>query len=359
MSLYTLFRDDGARSKGGYAYPEMDYIRRVYAIMLKDVKGYYNKNPKNVESKNLLANILIHIPIRLDYNDHQFLGYVEDMMDHVARPKGLTNASNKGVVHKGLTLGPLASEVLISSYEDVDVRNLKQNWRLMKPLRYLYHTRTDLNLPIMNNTTPGKAYGVTVLNIPMMALQYRYWLKDQAERGIEQKETVNRFIGAYVLPGALESYTDIAMFNRLSRMSNKIGTANYPLQHPFYLTDMTEKVGRVIKSVLGRNLSAKDILDLAHDTPMIFSGNLQEVMRLPREPVTRQNEWALALARLPYIKYLVQEIKRNSIGDQAYLNQVKITLLEAKWANLGASISDNEMRALFNAQLEQVLEMVS
>ncbi len=356
MSLYTLFRDGGARSTGGYAYPEMDYIRRVYATMLKDVKGYYARAPKNVDSGNLLANILLHIPIRIDYNDRQFVGYVEDLAEGVCRPMGLTSSSNRGKVHDGVTLGPNALEVVVCSSEDFDLNNIKTRWRDLQPVRYLYHTRTDVNLPIMNNTTPGKGYGVISVNVPMMALQYRYWLKEQ--KG-DQKDIVNRFIGGMVLPNAVPSYLDIAFFNRLSRMSNGIGTPTYPLQHPFYLTDMVPRLDRVMRGVLAKNVSAKDIIDLASDTPMIVGRNLRDVLRLPKDPVTRQNEWAMALARLPYIKYLIQESKRNTINDQSYLNQVRISLLEAKWANLMSTVNNPELAKIFTQQLEQVIEMTN
>lgn len=359
MSLYSLFREDAARGKGGYRYPEMDYIRRVYAGLIKDVKLYYRKAPKAVESKNILANLLLHIPIRIDYDDHNFLRYAEDVGGKVARAFGLTNASVVGKVHEGLTLGPQTQEVLLITSDDFPLGDMKARWRDLSPLTYLYHTRTDVNLPIMNNTTPGKGYGVAVLNLPMMALMYRYWLKEQATINREQSETVNRFIGGYVLPNAVTSYLDIAFFNRLSRAANKIGTPNFPTAHPFYITDMTGRLDRVISSVLNNTGTYYDIEDLASNTPMISQQSLYGVLQLPKEPVTRQNEWALALARLPYVKYLIQELKKTERQDQSYLNEIRVSLLEAKWANLGSRIDHPEIARIFKQQMDQVVEMMN
>jgi len=357
MSFYTLFRKDAARGKGGLAYPEMVYNRRVYEGLIKEVKQYYNRAPKAVESNHLLAQLLLHIPIRMDYDDLRFLRYAQDLGDNVARSFKLTTSSVVGAVHPGITLGPHTQEVLISSSEDFDLNQMKRNWRSLAPLRHLYHTRTDVNLPIMNNTTPGKGYGVTVVNIGMMALQYRYWLKEQVAVK-EQKESIARFIGGYVLPNAIDSYLDIALFNRLSRLANGIGTPTYPTPHPFYLTDMVARLDRVNKSVLERLKVSKDIEAMADEIPMIVSQDLRQVIQLPKDPVTRQNEWALALARLPYVKFLVQETVKNGRGDRQYLNEVQISLLEAKWSNLHGQINNAELAKTFKQQLDGMLELL-
>jgi len=357
MSLYTLFRNEAARGKGNYTYPEMIYIRRVYQTLINDVKTYYAKAPKAVDSQNLLANILLHIPIRMDYSDHLFARFVEDITDGLIRGFGLTNSSFKGKVHEGITLGPLTQEVLISTYEDFDYANAKKNWRRLSPVKYLYHTRTDVNLPIMNNSMAGKGYGVTSVNVPMMAVQYRYWLREQVNVQ-DQKDSVNRFIGSYVLPNAIDSYLDIAFFNRISRMANGVGTPTYPSPHPFYITDMVPRLERVAQGVLEKLLFSKDIQAMTEEVPMITQVNLRHAIQLPKDPVTRQNEWTFALARLPYVKFLIQKALDAKRTDRSPLNEVQVSLLEAKWANLHGQISHPELAKLFKQQLEGVIGLL-
>ncbi|MFO5836938.1 hypothetical protein ACLBSM_33145, partial [Klebsiella pneumoniae] len=56
----------------------------------------------------------------------------------------------------------------VSTSESFDLKDLNKTWYKLSPVTYLYHTRTDTNLPIMNNTTQGRDYVVTLKNIPML-----------------------------------------------------------------------------------------------------------------------------------------------------------------------------------------------
>lgn len=358
--MYDLFKGVPSRKTSAYVFPDLIYVRRMYKSMLEDVKSYYRRNPKYVDGANQFAQILRHIHIRMDLDDRTFAAMVEDVAEPLIKSFGFTSSLSRGKSFtKGVTLGEATSEVIIANSESFDMTDLKKNWRELTPLRYLYHSRTDVNLPIMNNTTPGKGYGIATINIPMLAVMYRYWLRQYA--GADSKDTLTRFIGGYVLPNATNSYLDIAFFNRLARSSQGIGTANFPKPHPFYLTDLVPRINEIVGIV---NESSKlrndDIEQLAWCTPAIASDNLFHVAGIPKDPVTRQNEWAIILARLPYVKYLVSQALSGVNGiDRAALGKVKIALLEAKWDNTIGSIGDPELAKTYKTQVEQVLAMVS
>ncbi|MND75935.1 hypothetical protein D3C81_199810 [compost metagenome] len=359
--MYDLFKGVPSRKTSPYVFPDLIYVRRSYVGMLEDVKSYYRRNPKQVDGKNILGNILLHIHMRMDLDDRSFAAMVEDVCDPLIKAFGMTSSISKGKSHVGgVTLGAATSEVIIANTETFDTTDLKQTWRELQPFRYLYHSRTDLNLPIMNNTTPGKGYGVASLNIPMLAVMYRYWLRHHVPQD-GPKDSIYRFIGGFVLPNAIDSYLDIAFFNRLARAAQGIGTPNFPIAHPFYLTDMAPRIDRVCTVVNGASAHrSKDIEQLAWATPVLSGENLFHTAGIPRDPVTRQNEWAIILARLPYVKYLVSQVLSTANGtDGAELGKVKIALLEAKWDNTVGTIGDPELARIYKTQVEQVLAMVS
>ncbi|MFO5890539.1 hypothetical protein ACLBSJ_32485, partial [Klebsiella pneumoniae] len=64
----------------------------------------------------------------------------------------------------------------------------------------------------MNNTTQGRGYGVTLVNIPMLLVMYRYWYRWQVEKNPDEVEDTYRFIGSFVLPNMVDSYLDISFF---------------------------------------------------------------------------------------------------------------------------------------------------
>lgn len=358
--MYSLFRTAPARMAGAYTFGELVYIRRTYADMINSVEQYYHRAPKFVDAKNLFGQLLTHIPQRWDLDDFSYIRYVEDVAEPLTRVFGFTSGSYKGKIHEaGVTLGPATQEVILGTFESFDLNQIKRRWRDLQPLRYLYHTRVDVNLPVLNNTTPGRGYGVSVVNIAMLALQYRYWLRNQMAREDGQRDTVYRFVGGYVLPNAISSYLDIAFFNRLSRQANDIPTPTFPLPHPFYLTDMTQRLDRVGKQISEQSVArSEDLERLAWATPMIVKDNLFNVMALPKQPITRANEWALCIARLPYVKYLVQECLKAPGTDRSQMNEVMISLIESKRDSLFGSVGNNDMVKRYKAEIDHLIAML-
>lgn len=358
--MFTLFREAPSRNTGSYAFNDLTNIRRKYIEQLDDVKQYYHRYPKHVPGSNILGNIIQHIPLRSDLDDYAFVQFAQDRAEGLSRTFGLTSSVYKGKVHeKGITLGASTNEIMLSVSEGFPLTHLRSRWRELTPLRYLYHTRIDTNLPIMNNSTPGAGYGVAVLNIPMMMVQYRHWLQAQRALGVEQVESVYRFIGAFVLPNAIGSFLDIAFFNRLARNALGIGNGSFPLAHPFYLTDLTPRLERVATDI---NVQAvhrsQDLEQLASATPMLVTPTLFALMAIPRDPITRQNEWALTIARFPYVKYLVQHVLKAAGTDRSQINEVMIALVEAKRDSAFAGFAQTEIVKQLQPQIDQLLQQV-
>lgn len=354
--MYSLFNKSATRFTGRLEYPGLPYIRRLYVDQIKAVKAYYHRFPKRVDSDNVLGNILQHIPQRNDLDDQRYLRFVDDAEQGVSRAFGLTSSLYRGRVHEsGITLGPKTDEIMISSYTPINTRDIGDKWVHLSPLSYLYHTRTDMSLPIENNSTPGKGNGVSVINIPLMALQYRYWLKYQANR-FDQKESVYRFIGGFVLPNAVGSFLEIAFFNRLSRYATGVGVPKIPLSHPFYLTDLTGRIEQYCKWIIDSNdRRTGDIEQFVGITPMILKNNLYDVMQIPKDPVTRQNEWALQIARLPYIRYITEVAIKKHQGDKKYINDIYLSLIDANQDNLFSGVGSPNVVKLYRSQIRRLI----
>lgn len=355
--MYMLFRDVPARRLGQTIDPGFVYVRRTYKTLIQDVKSYYRQAPKYVESTNLFALLIQQFVINMHLDDDQWIRQIEIQAKGAARNLGLASPINKGKIFmKGITLGPHSEEVALASYEKFKPEGLGKVWRDLKPVKYLYHTRTDSSLPIMNNTTPGKAYGVISINIPMLMVQYRYWLRWQKNLGIVQFENVYRFVGSIVLPNMLESFLDIAFFNRIDRASQGIKSPSFPIQHPFYLTNLDDRLDKLAEKINFESmLKGIEIEGLAWITPMIVKTNLFEVMELPREPVTYQNEWALALSRLPYVRYLCRMVMRNHGYDRSQINEVLIDLIEGSRDQIFTNMGSSEFAKSFRKQVEQLI----
>lgn len=358
--MYTLFRDAPARRLGQALDPRMVYVRRTYKTLINDVKHYYRNAPKYVASTNLIAILIQQFVINMHVDDETWVRQVEETSKGVIRNLGIVSPINKGRIYfNGITLGPNSEEVAITNNERFERVGLGKLWRRLTPVKYLYHTRTDTSLPIMNNTTPGRAYGVISINIPMLMVQYRYWLRWQKQLGIIQFENVYRFVGSIVLPNMIDSFLDIAFFNQIDRQSQGIPNPSFPTHHPFYLTDMNPRL-QPIEEHINREAIAKgiEIEGLAAITPMIVEQDLFQLMKLPREPVTYQNEWAFSLARLPYVRYLMRMVMRNHGYDRSQINEVMIDLIEASRDQIFTTMGSSEFAKSFKKQVAQVIQDV-
>lgn len=342
--MYDLFKDKPNRLLGQALDPNIVYIRRTYLGLINDVKNYYRYAPKHIASDNLLALLIQQFVINYNLNDSDWLRQVEVFGKGISRNLGITSSINRGRIHsKGITLGPQCEEIIVEDISPFTIQDINKNWYKLVPVKYLYHTRTDVNLPIMNNTTPGKGYGVISVNIPMLLLQYRYWLLWQLKRGITQPENVYRFIGSIVLPNMVESYLDIAFFNRIDRQAQGIKNFTYPLSHPFYLTDMSARLDKLAVHINQESLlKGIEIEGLAWITPMIVKDNLFNLIKSPRTPISYQNEWAYVLAKLPYIKYLFGQLLKNPGFDRSQVNAVMIDLIDATNAQVFNTIGNSD-----------------
>lgn len=356
--MYMLFRDVPNRRLGQTIDPQFVYTRRTYRNLIQDVRNYYRSAPKYVAATNLFALLIQQFVINMNIDDDTWTRQIELQAKGAARNLGLVSPINKGKIFTtGITLGPNSEEIAIASYEKFNREGLGKVWRDLKPVKYLYHTRTDTSLPIMNNTTPGRAYGVITVNIPMLMVQYRYWLRWQKANNVEQFENTYRFVGSILLPSMIESFLDISFFNRIDRASQDIPNPTYPVQHPFYITDMNPRLDKMAEKINFESiLKGIEIEGLAWITPMIVSENLFKVMELPREPVTYQNEWAFALARLPYVRYLIRMVMRNHGYDRSQINEVLIDLIESSRDQIFNNLGSSEFAKTFRKQVQQVID---
>lgn len=358
--MYDLFQQADKPRDGRLVSPELPYLQRTYQRDIANVQTYYRRNPKKVASDNPLAAILNHIPLRLDMDDARYVRFVEDMTEQLSRAFGFTSSVSKGRMRtSGLTLGPMSTEAVVTSYAYFDITKAGSRWQSYVPYKYLYHSRTDLGLPLMNNTTPGRATGVGLLHIPMLALQYRYWRLWQRDRFKEQSEPINAFIGGFVLPNALGSYLDIAVFNRIDRMSQGINTPKFPTAHPFFLTDYTPRIDRLAKETLTQLIKqGQSIEQVLYSVPAITQNSLLSVVQLPREPVTYQNTWALMMARLPYVAFVVRQCKATSFGSPLEIERITESLREAANNSLFSGVAPADTLSTFNGQLKALRELL-
>jgi hypothetical protein len=236
--------------------------------------------------------------------------------------------------YPGVFYGDDVEEVILLTTDDFDINDIKTRWEDISPIRFLSHPKTDLTmiLPLGRGYSQERGTGVVAINLPMLACQYRQWLARELKKGVDAefstKRTSMQFVGSYPLPNSLESQLDVAYYNRLRAIFYSADTPSIDESHPFFLNmfeaDTNEGLGKLIEMALRKRLSFIELLEILSP---ISANSLREVVALPKIPTTRPVIWAMTVARLPTIAFLLHwaEVTGHHRSHQE-INQIKRSL---------------------------------
>lgn len=343
--MHTLFNLMSSLGQGVLKAPEWNYVRSGLQRNITTVLRYYRRNPTAVMSNHFLVKLLHTISFPLSYSLDRYYNNVDAASFNVAAALKITTSTNSGHVFDGVFYGPGNKEIIIGNDESFDPQQADANWQNLCPVRVLRHPRTDLGLNILDGVHSAVETGLCVIsiNIAMLAIQYRAFRINEAEtNGVagESELSVMQFVRMYVLPNMLFSHLDVAVFNRITALQEGAPFGVPPKQHSFYLTDYSERVTAVQKQLLS-NLTKQshDFATTLRSIPVVFKDDLGEVMSLPDIAPTRQVLWALVIAQLPLIDFLIR-VSKESPGtrNRAEINRIL--------KNVAAYKSDNLMRSM-------------
>lgn len=312
--MYQVFSSLQDRHAGVKTPPGWHYVHDGLSRNLAEVVGYYRGAAMAVASEHFLVRLIQSINVPLTMSLERYMDNVDNLALRLSMALKMTSAIYRGQMFDGVFYGKGNPEILIATDESFDIDEAVGNWRHLNAITVLRSPITSLNLALPDgqlHTGDASGLGVFLINIPLLALQYRCWtLADQEEAlrsgGVEK--TVMEFVHMVVLPNMMGSHLDYVLFNRLSALQQHIELDTMSLRHrvhPFYLTDFREKL----------NIAQQEMLDLLATSSHDFSGTLQAIplvhrktlaaeMVIPNMVPTFQLMWALSVARLPALQFL-------------------------------------------------------
>lgn len=339
--MYDLFSNELITSHPIQTIPQFIYIKTGLNRELNKVIQFYRKNIVRVPNQHPLVRFILSLPISMKRDIFGIADRGEALMFNQASLLNFTNSLSYGRVYSpGFIYGKNTHEIIITHNESFDVQDAYDNWEDLQPIRILRHPFTDLSMGLLDGKYKSYEKGIAVilLNVPMLCVMLKGWYdtyrSDDVDRNMLGLPTmsVHQFVHTYPLLNALKSHIDIALFNRLSNTYLVDEVADFKNPHPFQLNDYSEKVDDYIRKQLQLLKNYPFLFDqLLVSLPSIFNDNLREVIQIPAMAPTRQVKWALLVARIPIIKFLLQynsleEVKRN----EQYIRKVAIALKNAK-----------------------------
>lgn len=330
--MYTLLNNTPVISRVDYANLSLDYGRKE---LVRDAQAwitYRRNNPDAVPSDHLLVRILQTLNLSFDGNLDIYKGRVEQRAQQFTGVMGLSSGYYKGRLHTpGVFYGKGYHEAILAIDEEWDLNSPWEEW---EPVRVLSHPRSDLGIETLDGESNADetGYAVIAVNIPMLACQYQLWLRSDQSGTEEFRRNSQQFVMMYPLTNALRSHLDIAVFNRLCRRwyNQPVGKSYRRL--PIQVSDLTQKFDAVLRQVQDRIAKqAYGFDDILKVVPGAYRDWSLSAHRLPEMFISTQCLWALYLARLNVIGFLVNLCRMtNNQRNIAEFNRIKRSLIEAK-----------------------------
>lgn len=330
--MHQLFKERAITVSGGQLFPQFNYAKQGLMRNVEKILRYRRDFTGRVNSDHPLVKFLQNLNVPLTMEPSYYIDRVTDVALDYAMAWKLTSPLSRGKVWSpAVFYGPSVDEVILANIDDFDASNIETNWQNLQPIRVLYHPKTDLSLTIPEGNYPGKegGYAVISINIPMLAVQYRMWREyDLRVNGGESPRTIMQFLTQYPLPNMLPSHLDWVLYNRAIAYFFDTPVATLPNTHSFQLSDYSQPVDEVVKAYIGRVEHKQwDFDTILSAFPCVMHQDFHDVIREPEMAYSVQVQWAILLAQLPLIAFLVQfNYLTNNQRNRAYLQFIKRTL---------------------------------
>lgn len=338
--MYTVFNTVPRIGSVNITNIDLGYVRKVVLDQVARYKEYRYQTAGYIKSDHLLLKILNSITVDFDGDLLSYQNKVASQVNRLSGSMGLCNSAHHGkVFDKGTFYGDNVSEVIISVDDSYTPRELWDNWENLPSVRALSHpvhgaTVLELDGSLKIPRGNGEVHlAVMELNIPLLACQFQLWKMANRSRSARGEVIPDSyFISQVVLPNLLLSHLDIAVLNTIGYIAGMSGTFEVKTNLPFYLTDVTGRMEKgledVLKRFLGQTMTFNDILT---NIPCFGKDSLLEAIVMPDLAFTQQVVWALTIARLPLVAFLLKvNAENNNAKNDMILTRFRRSLIEAE-----------------------------
>lgn len=329
--MQTIFNNLTDISTGISSYPEWRYLRAGLYRNLKTTIQYYQSRKFAVKGNHLLAKLLKSLSVSIDIDKERYYDIVDQKALNIGLHYKMSSSIYKGEVFDGIFYGNDVKEILIATNDYISPDKIEKDWRNIQSVKVIDHPKSDLSLLLPNGKSYSyeSGYAVIEVNIPVLAMQYRCFLKEQYQRFLSDSTAspTSVFIHTYVLPNMMYSHLDISLFNRLYNRLVGAPMGKPLFRHAFTLIDYHDKVDKFLDSIISTlRRTDKDFNTILRMIPVVSELNLKSLLRLPQQAPTRQIAWVEFLARLKALEFLTyispnygKQLNRNELN---YINRI-------------------------------------
>lgn len=294
---------------GKQTFPKFDWIRSRYVFELTRIKSYYSNRETAVANTNILVKLIDLICPSLDLDIFDFYKYVDTNAEYIARQLFITHNGSVGRIHKNELCTGSSPEIFLMVENDIDIFNLENTYYLQKPVRLIYHEDTALHFPLFNGRMLNTKLLIVEVDVKLLCMCYYVWCKDRLKEDNEgpRSTAANNYIAMVTIPNIMDNYMDIAIFNRFRMLANGETIPMFNIKHPFNVLDYSVGIDNILHKIVKSVRNAPIYLYRFMDTiPTLYDDNMYSALKINKRYYTSQSEWVLWLARINYIKFIME-----------------------------------------------------
>lgn len=334
--MYDFFEEGALRNRGAVSAPAFHYVKDGLSKAIDTTVAYYRHRATVVSNNHILVRLLKSLNVSFNREWRNYVDTANDKMDSLSRALQITSDVNLGKVFAPGDFYGIGNEIYIADNSRIDdIETAVANWRELEPVRILRHPFTDMNCALADGNYKGSdEKGLVILSIHFgkLAIQFRCWAEQERLKHYDTAESVAGFVKRYPVTNLVRSHMDVALFNRLYYTYKDFPIAPYKRVHPFNVIDYTGKLAGVFKTLIDGVLNRPRLFEeYLLNLPSIRYDNMLPTFIMPKVYATRRVEWALILARMPLITFLVTvEGDRSLSANRHYVNRIKETLWDIR-----------------------------
>lgn len=359
--MYSLFSNPPRPLSGQIETPRFRDVQKRLVEDVEKIVQYHRHGTFFTKTDNLLVKLINQVNVPMSYDLDRYYEVAMARALPVANSLRLTSSINTGQWFNGIFYHG-CQELIIAYIGDDNPNELAKDWRNLEPVKVLDCPVSNMALMLPNGKPHNIEEGIAVIgiDIPTLMVQYRGFVlakQFQAQIGEGENLGIRDFVGKYVIPNMLYRQTDLMVHNRLINLLLGAPMGASRMRHPFFISNYSELMDRCLEEVLERiktlRLRYRDILE---QVPKVFN---DYPLRMPDIAETRQVWWALFLARLKAMQFLLDVANENGRHyNQSDINALKIDLKRFNSDNVFKSVLPDALYSDVNYQLKQMLAIL-
>lgn len=338
-------------------YSEFDFIKRQYTHEINKLLDYYRNRDRSVPGGNLFYKIIHNLDVNIYDNIGDYFKYIDRNSEYIAKTYKLVCNSSPGEVLDNVFYKNNSYSVINYVRTDYNLYEIEKNWINYCPLRITYSNITDLDFYLFDKTKRPSINTVMVaeLDINLMMLMYYHWCKVRLNQ--DRSTNPGTFVYKVLYPNTMKTHIDIAIWNRLIWRFYKYDIPRFELDHPFHVIDFTRYIDNVLDKIIkDTDKGNYDIEQLIKMVPTVVNKDMLETLYINRAVYTRQSEWAIWIARLKYINFVIDILGERGVHrnrDLLYRMPSRIKALENRSTEFESKLP-NELLTDYKYEIENI-----